>query len=179
VVLVTEGEQNMEVQAVGSLRAKAKRPRLKLMHLGKLEILTADGEACERDDDPTTCRRSMTFMVRQGARFNPMRIVARNGECLGPAVIYVARQQTVPLPSGWKRKLEMNSTMETQEARFVVTEQVVVSDYDPTRPGVPPRPVRRADAEIVYWPGKGAKLIASDASLWSRILDQIAKEPEQ
>jgi hypothetical protein len=176
VALVSEEPQTMEVVTLGTLRAKARRPRLKLVTVGKTEVLTAEGEACEREDDPATCRRSMSLLLRQGQRFVPLRMHARNGMCLGAATIHLKRQKQVPLPSGWTRRLDLNSTVQAQPARIVVTEQVVVSDFDPTRPGVPPRPVRRADAEILLWFAKDGRLLASDASLWSRVLEQIAKE---
>jgi hypothetical protein len=177
VALVSEQPETMDVVALGTLRARAGRARLKLLDLGGTEVLSAEGEACEREDDPASCRRSTTLLVHRGPRFMPLRIHARNGMCLGPAVIHMKRQKSVPLDSGWTRRLELNSALEAQKARLVVTEQVVVSDFDPSRPGVPPRPVRRADAEILLWFGKDGRFLASDASLWSRVLEQIGKEP--
>jgi hypothetical protein len=176
VALVEEGAQTMDVVSLGTLRSKGRRPRLKMITVGKSEVLTAEGEVCEREDDPASCRRSISLLQRQGKRFVPLRLHARNGMCLGPAVIHMKRQKLVPLDSGWTRRLELNSTLQAQPARILVTEQVVVSDFDPTRPGVPPRPVRRADAEILLWFAKDGRLLASDASLWSRVLEQVGKE---
>jgi hypothetical protein len=176
VSLVSEEATTIEVLAVGTLKARARRPRLKLIQIGETEMLSAEGEACEREDEPASCRRSIVLMERRGPRFLPLRLYARNGLCLGPAAVHMARQKTLPLDSGWTRRLELHSTLLAQPQRLLVTEQVVVSDFDPTRPGVPPRPVRRADAEILYWFGKDGRLYASDASLWSRILEQIDKD---
>lgn len=170
VALVSESDELVHVLAIGSLRARARRARLKLETFGRAQVLFAEGEACTRPDEPATCQRSVTMLVRRGNRFEPTRLYGRNGICVGPAVIHLARQRTQPAHEGWVRRFELNSTLQVQPTQLVVTEQVVVSDFDPHRPGVPPRPVRRADAELLVRFIKG-RFVVSDASLWTRMME--------
>ena len=169
VALVREGKQELEVLSSGSLRARPRRARLRLANLGKGRFLVAEGEACTDDNDPATCRRSATLMLEERQRFNPIVILRPDGSCMGPAQVDLARRGEIPLQNGWKRRFELNSTTAFAPDTLTVQEQVAVSDYDPQKPGVPPRPVRRADALRVIEYKRG-RLVASDSSLWTRVL---------
>jgi hypothetical protein len=168
VALVRETPTELEVLATGSLRARPRRARLKLTVFGRATFHEAEGESCVDNDDPATCRRSLSLLVAEHQHFNPVILVKTDGSCLGPAVLDLARRGEAPLRNGWKRRFELNATFAFARDTLTVQEQVGVSDYDPNKPGVPPRPVRRADATrtISYQRGR---LVASDASLWTRV----------
>ena len=168
VALVRETPTDLEVLAVGSLRSRPKRARLRLATLGKGRFLIAEGEACTDDKDPATCRRSVTLMLEDKAHFNPIVLLRPDGSCMGPAQVDLSRRGEIPLPNGWQRRFELNSTTAIGFDTLTVQEQVAVSDYDPQRPGVPPRPVRRADAQRIIQYTRG-RLVASDSSLWTRV----------
>jgi hypothetical protein len=172
VALVRESKTDLEVLATGSLRARPKRGRLKLVTLGRGTFLLAEGEACADDKDPQSCRRSATLLLEDRQHFNPIVLLRPDGSCMGPAEIDLSRRGEVSLPNGWRRKFDLNSSTSIGRDTLTVQEQVAVSDYDPGKPGVPPRPVRQADATRVIQYNRG-RLVTSDASLWTRVTTAV------
>jgi hypothetical protein len=172
VALVLETKTELEVVTVGTLRSRPKRARLKLAQLGQGTFLVAEGESCVDDKDPQSCRRSATLLLEDRQHFNPIVLLRPDGSCMGPAQIDLSRRGEVPLQNGWRRKFELNSSTSIGRETLTVQEQVGVSDYDPSKPGVPPRPVRQADATRVIQYNRG-RLVTSDASLWTRVTTAV------
>ena len=174
VALVRDTKEGPEVVVTGALRARTRRARLTLVQLDGHRFLEAEGESCKSNDDPSTCHRSMVLVPEQNQRFVQASLYGQTGACVGPAEFYLHRDRVVSLQSGWKRKFEQNATLTFQPDRLVVQENVIVSDFDPSKPGTPARVDRRADGERVVRYEKG-RLVASDTSLWSRVLDQTGE----
>lgn len=169
VALVRARAGRVEVTAVGSLRARTERTRLRMEQLGDGRFLVAIGENCA-PDEPRPCRRSMVLLEQRGQHFVPAALLGNDGACVGRAEIDLSRRAVVPLKSGWNRRFELSSSTRFANGSIVVEEQVVVADLDPTRPTAPPRPARRADAERVVRFAKG-RLTTSDVPLWSRVVN--------
>jgi len=168
---VRKSKDGPQVIATGSLRARTKRARLSLASLGPARLLVADGERCP-SADPSSCERALSLLVLRDRRFKQTMLSGENGACLGPAEIHLTRRQVTSLATGWKRRFELNSTVSYDKERWTVQENVVVSDRDPS--GSTPHVDRRADAERTLRV-QGDRLIASDTSLWFRMVSQGAE----
>jgi hypothetical protein len=170
VALVRGEGDDAEVIITGSLRARTRRARLFLVEQTEGRLLAAEGETCA-SADPSTCRRSTVLLVEKQNKFVEVPLRTESGACVGPAEFHLTRDKIVPASSGWKRKFELISALTFEKDRILVQENVVVSEFDPTKPGVPPRIDRRADGQrIVRY--LGGRLIVNDRSLWARVLEQ-------
>ncbi len=168
VALVREGA-TLEVLAIGTLKARPRRARLRLQTLGESTFLSAEGEACTDDDDAATCRRTLVLLVERQRRFHPIGLVGTRGQCVGPARFDLARREELLLETGWRRRFDLVATLQFQGDQVLVQEQVSVSEYDPQRPGVPARPLRRVDGQRFVRLVDG-RLQVNDVSLWQRVM---------
>jgi len=163
------------VRAMGTLRTFPQRVRLRLETIGTRRVLVGEGEVCENDDDLTTCRRQARLMMLRGDRFvqEPLRTVS--GRCLGPARLEFVKRRTARLAeTGWVRTFEQQTQLQYRGSGIQVHEQVVVSDADPRREGVPPRVFRRAGQDRAIYV-QNDTFVASDPSLWFRVLHVDAR----
>jgi hypothetical protein len=169
VAVVEVKPRRLIVRAIGHLRANLVRPRIRLEKLGDREVLVAEGEVCG-SADPSSCTRSARVMPLERERYVAAVVAAEDGSCVSPALFDLGREESVPLPSGWRRRYRLDATLSFLPARLRVKEEVVVSDYDPRHPNTPARPYRRADAETDVRHEKG-RFVTGSTSLWARMLD--------
>ncbi len=168
-------DQRVIVRAIGTLRTFPKRVRLRLETIGNRRVLVGEGEICENDDDLTTCRRQARLMLLSGDRFVGEPLRTQTGRCLGPARFEFAKSWTRTLDeTGWERTFELQTALQYRSNGIQVQEQVVVSDRDPRRPGVPPRIFRRAGQDRAIYI-EGDTMVASDPSLWHRVITVEAR----
>ncbi len=171
VALAAFSHKGASVNALGSLRAKRRRARLRLEKVGKTPVLVAEGD-CEKDD-PSRCKSAIRVLPLRNDYFlnEPLTLAAgeAEGQCLGPAAFVTQRTERVDLDSGWERRFEQTSSLTFETEQMTLHEQVVASDAAPRQPGVPPRLFRKADAErtIKIAP---KRLAVSGPSLWVGML---------
>jgi hypothetical protein len=166
VALVETTERGRVVRAMGTLRAYTGRAQLRLEQAGKAQLLVAEGEYCPKGEGKA-CERAARVVPLRDTRFIAEPVTDGQGACLGPALFYLARSETVKLKTGWNRRFELNTAVSFNSSGIVAHEQMVVNDMDPKQPSTPPRLFRRAeeDRAIQVLPDK---LVADTAPLWSR-----------
>jgi hypothetical protein len=172
-------DRHVVVRAMGSLRNYPKRARMRLETVGERRVLVHEGEICPNEEDRTTCRRAARLMLlrttgNNGARFMPEPLRSIHGRCLGPARFEFSRDADTTLDSGWHRKFTLSSAIQVRVEGVQVHETVLVQDNDPSRPEDPARPYRRAGQDRAVYV-MGNTFVASDPSLWSRVLAQDAR----
>jgi hypothetical protein len=136
------------------------------------EAETPEGEASVDDDEEEeeeVCSRSADLMFRQGDRFVQAELFHVSGRCLGRARMLYSNETDVELAGGWQRRFNLAASYEFAGARMVVHQQVIAVDRDPTKPEVPPRPYRRAEADMHWFPFQG-RFVTPNDSLWERML---------
>ena len=168
VALTERTAEGVAVRAIGTLRMPTDRARLRLRETGGQQIVVADGERCPEEDEdandaPTnveseeggaeeeepTCIRYARVLPVVGDQLMSPELRTREGQCLGPAQIYLSREQTVALENGWERTFQLAASMEYRGGAIIVHEQVVAEDRDPRDPGRPARLFRTTDADRV------------------------------
>jgi hypothetical protein len=174
VAVVEVKPYRLTVRAIGALRANTLRPKLRLEKLGAIELLVAEGEACA-SADPASCHRAARLMPYRGGRFAPDWLVGESGACLSPAWIDLAREESIRLENGWRRRFALSASLVFEPAILTIQEQVVVHDIDPRQPQNPPRLFRRAQADRAIRAVDG-RLVASGTPLWAKMLN-AAGEP--
>lgn len=172
-------DNRVVVRAIGTIRNYPKRARMRLDTVGERRVLVHEGEICANDEDRSTCRRAARLMLLRpagqgGARFlqEPLRSI--HGRCYGPARFEFQKDDSVTLPSGWRRTFQLATSIEVRHEGVQVRESVTVQDRDPSRPEDPPRPYRRAGQDRAVYV-QGNTFVSSDPSLWSRVLAQEAR----
>jgi hypothetical protein len=168
VALVTEGKDGVDVLAVGTLKARPRRAELRVHEVDGQTFVSAEGESCRKDLEQPTCTRSTVILRRNEDRLEPVQLVDRRGACISAGELFLTRRHELDLGTGWRRRFELNNTVSFGSRRIVASEQVMVSDYDPKKTDLPPRAVRRADAERTISVVKG-KLVVDNSSLWTRV----------
>lgn len=164
------------VRAIGTVRNYPKRARMRLETVGERRVLVHEGEICGNDEDRTTCRRAARMMLLRttgqgGARFLPEPLRSARGRCYGPARFEFTKDEEVTLTSGWHRTFHLSTAVQVRPEGVQVHETVLVQDLDPAHRDVPPRPFRRAGQDRAVYV-MGDTFVASDPSLWSRVLAQ-------
>ncbi|HJL14157.1 MAG TPA: hypothetical protein RMH99_00805 [Sandaracinaceae bacterium LLY-WYZ-13_1] len=190
-VAITERTaEGVAVRAIGSLRMPVDRARLRLRESGGQRVLVADGERCppededaedqptnlepgegeEGEDEEPTCIRYARLMPVVGDRIMSPEIRSRSSnECLGPARVYLSREETVALENGWERTFELAASMEYRAGAVIVHEQVTATDRDPRDPGRPGRLFRTTDGDRVILLRRGG-MVSEGAPLFERAL---------
>jgi hypothetical protein len=172
VALVTTRKHETVVNALGVLRAFAVRPRLRLEKLGGVELLVAEGESCGTAGGAAgTCDRAMRIMSLRGDRFVPEQILSDRGVCDSPGFLWLQREESERLESGWRRRHELTSAVEFRPESIAVQELLVVRDSDPRHPTTPGRVFRRAEDQLsIAW--QNGRLATSGSSLWTRMRER-------
>jgi len=172
VALVTTGSRETVIHATGVLRGFAVRPRLRLERLGGVELLVAEGERCGPADGTSgTCERALRIMSLRGDHFQPETIASAEGACETPGFLYLQREESEPLDSGWRRRHELTASVDFRPDAVVVQELLLVRDSDPRHPGAPARTFRRAEDQLsISW--KDGRLVASGRTLWDRMRER-------
>lgn len=139
-------EEGLAVRAIGTLRTKRTRPRLKMSDDRKLLII--DSDECGDPDDITTCERSARLLVLRGTRFVPAAVKhPKTLECIAGSTIELSRTLERELPSGWTRSFQLAASWEAKNDSLYINEMVTIVDSDPENPSVPPRPFREVTAK--------------------------------
>jgi hypothetical protein len=173
VALVTAGRREQVARVLGTLRAFAVRPRLRLERLGEVDLLVAEGERCGGEGAAVSCERGLRLMSIRGNRFVPETVLSEAGACETPGFLFLMREESEPLPSGWRRRHELNASVAFGPAAIAVQELLVIRDADPRTPASPGRVFRRAEDQLsISW--KNGRLAASSSSLWSRMRGRAA-----
>lgn len=173
VAVTQRTEDGVAVRAIGTLRMPIERARLRLRETGGQQIVVADGERCPHEDEegnddpdaappanaggdqaaedeqPPTCFRVSRILPMVGDRLLSPEVHSPEGECLGPALVDLQREATVPIANGWERVFRLAASMEYVGGSIVVHEQVTAEDRDPRDPGRPPRPFRTTDSDRI------------------------------
>ncbi len=179
-VAVTERTaEGVAVRAIGTLRMPIERARLRLRETGGQQIVVADGERCphedeEGDDDadsappqnaggdesaedqqPPSCFRVSRLLPMVGDRLLSPEVRSDDGDCLGPALVDLQREATMPIANGWERVFRLAASMEYLGSSIVIHEQVTAEDRDPRDPGQPARPFRTTDSDRIIVVDRG------------------------
>ena len=174
VVITQRTAEGVAVRALGTLRMPVDRARLRLRETGGQQVLVADGERCpaeDEDGDDTAspagggeegaqdeepvCLRYARLMPVVGDRIMTPELRSREGQCLGPAQVYLSRKETVALENGWERTFELAASMEYRAGAVLIHEQVTATDRDPRDPGRPGRLFRTTDGDRVVYMRRG------------------------
>jgi hypothetical protein len=169
VALIDIRPRETVVRAIGTLRAFAVRPKLRMERLGAVELLVAEGERCGPvEGGAQSCERAVRLMSLRGDRFVPEVIVSDQGSCDSPAWVFLVREESERLESGWRRSHELATSMVFQPESIALQELLVVRDSDPKHPTTPGRVFRRAEDQLtITW--KGGRLVTTGTSLWNRM----------
>ena len=156
------------IRAIGPLRANLTRPRLRLEKVGASEFLVAEGEQCAGRDVASCTRAARVLPLAGTERFRPSPVTDAAGTCMSGAWVYLSREETEKLPSGWLRRYRLDATLAFGADSVTVGEQVAIHDLDP-KDGAPPRLFRRAenDRKLVY---DGIRLVADQPALWTKMM---------
>jgi len=166
-----ETEVRTNVLALGVLRSRTLYVRLRLLKIGRREVLVAEGETCADRSEPTTCQRTAEFLLRDGNRFNQAELRHRSGRCMGRAEMPFSNRASVTLEDGWRRDFSLAASYEIKAGRVIIHEQVTAIDQDPQQPEVPPRPYRSAETVAVWNPVED-HFVTESISLWERMLQE-------
>ncbi|MFK7987417.1 MAG: hypothetical protein AB8I08_15455 [Sandaracinaceae bacterium] len=188
VAVTQRTEMGVSVTAIGSLRMPRDRARLRLRTTGGQEIVVADGERCppeeeeEMGDDeeapnpdeegneeqPPTCLRYARLMPVVGDQVMSPELRNREGHCMGPAQVFLSREQTIVLETGWERTFRLAASMEYRGGGVIVHEQVTAEDADPRDPGRPARLFRTTDVDRVIMVQERGGMRSSNVPLFER-----------
>lgn len=171
VALVTQDPRALTVEALGHLRTRGERLRLRLETLGEREVLVADAETCANPDDITTCVREVRFLVREEDRFVEPSVYDDESVCQGAPVLRMARTHDATLPDGWSRSFKLVTSWEVRDGGILIREQVTTEDTKPSEPGLPPRPFRVVDS-VRTWRLERERFVTSERPLWDRMLER-------
>lgn len=173
VILTERDDQGVAVRAIGTVRMPVERARLRLRETGGRRVVVADGERCPEEDEadadpqedvddgeatderPPTCMRYARLLPVVGDRLETAQVRTEDGHCLGPAQVWLSREQTVPLENGWERTFRLAASMEYRGGVVIIHEQVTAEDADPRDPGRPARQFRTTDADRVLFLERG------------------------
>ncbi len=166
VAVVEEDRDRLVVRALGTLRAYPEKVALRLEKLGTTTVIVAEGEACAGKG---ACVRSARLMPLRADYFRQEQLYTDAGTCASAAWFDLSRAETDPLPSGWSRRHQLDTTLTFGPAGLRVGEHLQVLDLDPREPQTPPRLYRNAEGEREIRI-EGGRMIATGDPLWSKVL---------
>lgn len=175
-VALTEFQgERVAVRAVGTLRTYPRRARLRLETISNRRVLVGEGEICTEENNPLSCHRQARLMLLRGDRFIAEPLRSATGRCIGPARFEFAKEDSITLrDTGWRRSFELSAALLYRPNGIQIHENVLVQDTDPARPLIPPRVFRRAGQDRAIYVMNDT-FVASDPSLWSRVLNEQAR----
>lgn len=175
-VALTEFQgERVVVRAIGTMRTFTRRARLRVETISNQRVLVGEGELCTEENNPLSCHRQARLMLLRGDRFVGEPLRSATGRCIGPARFEFAKEHSITLPdTGWRRSFELSAALAYRANGIQIHENVLVQDSDPARPLIPPRVFRRAGQDRAIYVMNG-RFVASDPSLWSRVLADQAR----
>ncbi len=159
-----------KVLALGQLRGRVGRARLREIGLGAGVLLLQEGETCAAPDDAESCHRSARLLPRVGRQYVPRSLRLPSGRCVGPGEVVLTDCLEVELRTGWRREFTRAASIDTEGSVVVVREQITASDRDPATPTVPPRPVRELNSDRTIRMGRDHRLVLSDPFHWQSLV---------
>jgi hypothetical protein len=169
-----QGER-VAVRATGTLRTYPRRARLRLETISNRRVLIGEGELCTEENNPLSCHRQARLLLLRGDRFHAEPLRSATGRCIGPARFEFAKEDAITLrDTGWRRGFTLSAALLYRSNGIQIHENVLVQDTDPARPQVPPRVFRRAGQDRAIYVLNDT-FVASDPSLWSRVLNDQAR----
>lgn len=165
--IVEERGGSLVVRAMGNLRAYTQKVALRLERIGTQAVLVAEGEHCPAGKGD--CVRSARIMPLRADYFSPDPFYGETGACETPAWLDLRRVETEPLPTGWRRRYELQATATFQPAALRVAEQVLVQDVDPRQPQSPPRLFRKGEGDRTIRVD-GKRMVSSVPPLLGRVI---------
>ena len=170
IALVERTDDRITVRALGSLRSFPRKAHLRLERSGDAHVLVAEGAQCT-DEPVPVCRRFVRILPMRNGRFFAESVTSEDDKCLGPSWFPLKRQVVLDLPGGLQRRVELTSTLEFGSGSVAIDESVAMDDLDPKQPLLQPQPYRRAHSKRELRV-EGNRLVATDASLWIRMMEQ-------
>lgn len=160
------------VRALGALRAPPEKVTFELKRSGATDLLVVEGNSCA-DESSDSCYRSTRVLPLRLTRFFPEPIMSQDGQCLGPAWFPHRRVEVFALSSGLHRQVVLTSALKIEADALHIQERVVVSDLDPRKRDLPPRPHSTSQRERTIRVERSG-LIGSAQSLWAQTMkDQL------
>ncbi len=164
VALVERSRRALLVRAQGVLRAFPTKARMRLERVGKDQLLVAEGERCGAAG--STCDRTVRILALRGERFLPVTFADDKGGCVLPGLVFLLREESDRLESGWRRRYELSSTLTFGAEGIAVQEQVVIRDIDPKNPTAPGRLFRRAEGDYTARLQPDGRFLTTGTPLW-------------
>jgi len=164
VALVERTRRALLVRAQGVLRAFPAKSRMRLEKVGADQLLVAEGERCGAAD--ATCDRTVRLLLLKGERFQPVSFSDEKGACVLPGLVFLLREESDRLDSGWRRRYELSSTLTFGPRSIAVQEQVVIRDIDPKNPTAPGRLFRRAEGDYSATLLPDGRFLTTGTPLW-------------
>jgi len=165
VALVERTRRALLVRAQGVLRAFPGKARMRLERVGKEQLLLAEGERCGVAGAP--CDRTVRILVLRGERFQQAAFADDKGACVLPGLVFLLREESDRLESGWRRRYELSSTLTFGAEGIAVQEQVVIRDIDPRNPTAPGRLFRRAEGDYAARLLPDGRFLTTGTPLWA------------
>ncbi len=154
--------QGIRVVTLGTLRAHAIRPKLRLEALNSGAILVAEGESCAVPQDSTSCVRTARLVPIVGDRFVPVDLTDGASKCQGSTLLLL-KGQGKNLQHG-RRAYQFESGLTFRPDGLAVHEQLAVEERQPDGGGTF---LRRVQSDrMIYL--QGAALQTSAPSLLDR-----------
>lgn len=173
--LVEHTPQRFAVHALGTLRANPKSASLELVSTVETEdprtMLVVESERCAPGPEGPSedCHPEMQLFPLEGHRFVHTAILNSEGTCLSPARIPIAREVTVEIDAHLARRYKGVTALDVADGKFLLQEQLTVVEVDPSKSAATEYPFHN-DSDERHLQIVDGKLIASDTSLWSRML---------
>jgi len=164
VALVERTRRALLVRAQGVLRAFPGKARMRLEKLGSEQLLVAEGERCGAAG--AVCDRTVRLLLLRGERFLPATFADDKGTCVLPGLVFLLREESDRLESGWRRRYELSSTLTFGADALSVQEQVVIRDIDPKNPTAPGRLFRRAEGDYSARLLPDGRFLTTGTPLW-------------
>ena len=169
--LVQNRSNGLAVRAIGTLRTREERLRVKMNAADNL--LIAEGETCVDASNPATCKRAIRFLPIVDNHYRATGIDTEERSCIGPAFLEPSRNETVVMPNGWERRFSLAASYEEKDGGILIHEQVTVDDADPSNPEVPARRFRQVESDRFIRITDG-RLVSDKVPLWDRTLEEYA-----
>jgi hypothetical protein len=159
-------ERGIEIHGAGVVRGHRQGARMRLHHASGIPVLVLESDRCDRAN---ACTRVGQFVPMLARRFREVPLFEGARGCIGRAQFALTRQTEVKLDSRWVRRFRMSRNIELADSGIVLTDLVIVEDFDSGDPSTPPTPFRRATASRPLELADG-RFELRDEDLWERVL---------
>jgi hypothetical protein len=159
-------ERGIELHATGAVRGFRQGARMRMHHASGIPVLVLESDRCDRNGACTRVGQLVPMLAR---RFREVPVFEAGRGCVGRAQFPLTRATEVRTDARWLRKFRMSRTIELAPEGVVLTDLVVVEDFDTQNPQNPPTPFRRVTARRpIELADEQFEL--RDEDLWERVL---------